>query len=166
MAEPAPGGAGSTADRGGRVQQPAPLAWTSPNGTAWHVWDVRDGQRLAAGSGRADHRLSVRVADRWALQTRVNAVAPAQDTHPPALEWGLGRALDAGPLRRVHEDVAAYEARREAHAAAWRAAQRAEMQRIWHEGLRGQCPGPCPLCDDQEAVGRHRDGAAAAHLPD
>jgi hypothetical protein len=106
---------------------------------------VRDGRRLAAGSGPADHRLYVRVRDRWAFQTRVNAVAPAQDTHASALEYWLGRALDAGPLRRAHEDDAAYAARREVHTAAWRAAHRAELERTWAAIPR--CAGLCPTCD-------------------
>jgi hypothetical protein len=152
------------------VRHRAPLAWTAPDRTAWVVWDVRDGVRLAAGSGGTDHRICVRVADRWAFQAPVTPVAPAYPTDPSMLRSCLGRALDAGPLRRAHENDAAYDARRETHTAAWRAAQRAELERIWAATPR--CAGACPTCDAQDAerdggtIAPRRPGAAAASHPD
>jgi hypothetical protein len=136
-----------------------PLDWTAPDGTAWHVWDVRDGQRGPAGAGPADHRLFVRVRDRWAFRASVNPRAPAYPTDGSLMHWCLARALDAGPLRRAHEDDTAYGTRREAHAEAQRAAQPAELERMWAAIPR--CAGPCPTCDAQDAAPRPHAGPAA-----
>jgi hypothetical protein len=138
---------------------PAPLAWTAPDGTAYHVWDVRDGRRVAAGEGPAEQRLFVRVSDRCGFEASLHPRAPAYPTDGSLMQYCLDRALDAGPLRRAHEDDAAYATRCASHLTARRAAARAELERTWAAVPR--CAGPCPTCDAQDAAPRPHGGAAA-----
>jgi hypothetical protein len=141
----------------------APLAWTDRDGTAWETWDLREGQRVTPGAGLARRRLYVRVADRSAFACGINGRLYAVPADRSTLQWHLGVARDAGPIRRAHEDDAALAERVHAHRVAYAAAQRACQQRIWHEAEQAagrRCLWPCESCGARDAERQGGTGAA------